>query len=163
VRGPRLGHDFDEQQRREYVDRQLLPGRIIYLLDLPLTSTTKNKYAVLARASDPPLLLVMGRGIARLIQRDADRLARQVLLRASDYPCLAEDSYVDCTLAIATMSMEEVRGQLIADVSQLGDWLSAEDLRLVRDAVCGARTLSADEQTAIISALRQASPPAEDL
>lgn len=154
MRGSRVGHDFDENERRGYVDRQLTPGRIIYLLDLPLTQTTKNKYAIIAGDTDPPLLLVMGRSIPRMIARDPDRRARQVLLPASEYQCLTDDSYLDCTRVIVSMTLGEIKDQLVADVSQLGDVLSQDHLRQIRDAVCGARTLTADEQTAIIQALR---------
>jgi len=137
----------------------LTPGRIIYLLDLPLTQTTKNKYAIVAGDTDPPLLLVMGRHIPQMIAHDPDRRARQVLLPASDYPCLTDDSYLDCTRVITTMTMDEIKDQLVADVSQLGEVLSQGHLKQIRDAVTGARTLTTDEQTAIIQTLRGGEAP----
>ena len=148
----RAGNGFDDDFKRQYLQEQLTPGRVLYLY-CTLATTQKNKYLVLVALEPSPLFLVINSGIPRFIQADPRLCACQVRLRASDYDFLDHDSYANCAEVLDDISLADIVGQLMEDVSRLKGGLTTATREKIIAAVHTAHTVSPAHKRAIETAL----------
>ena len=135
------------------MDRQLIPGSIIYIY-CPFTNPPKEKYIVVADLSDPPLLIVVNSSVHRFIAERPRLLASQVLLPQADYPFFRHDSHLDCSTIIDTMNFDEITAQLIADTSRIVGQLTSNSVAQARSSIQQAPTVSQVHAGRILAALK---------
>ena len=149
----RLGDFFPEHEKRNYIDRQLKPGQVLYLF-CGFTNPQKEKYLVLACPGTRPLLFVINSGIHPFIARQPDLLKCQVWLSTSDYNFLEHDSFVNCAEVIDEFDESEIREQILADVGRIRGELNITTKRAIVQAVQGSKTVSARHKRLIIDSLK---------
>jgi hypothetical protein len=87
------------------------------------------------------------------LQARPDFRDRQVTLRRWAHPYLKYDSFLNCTEAIKQMEFEEIEHQLLEDMSNIKDVITADERQAVLYAVKECRTLSKREIKWITDAL----------
>jgi hypothetical protein len=99
---------------------------------------------------------VVNSNISAWLQARSDLRDRQVILHQRAHPYLKYDSFVNCTEAIRQISFEEIERQLLEDMSNIKDVITADERQAVLYAVEGCRTLSKREINWITEALSRA-------
>ncbi len=154
----RLGDAFPDDDKQDFITRQLVPGQVLYLF-CDFTRPPKEKYALVAAVEPTPLLFLINSTIAAFIRSSAESVACQVALSAVDYDFLSHDSFIDCSQVFDCMTRIEIMGQLGNDVSRVKGTLTQSASKAVLSAVAMARTISGAHKRAIQQALKaQASP-----
>ena len=69
---------------------------LYYVLECRLLNPSKPKYLIMVCRDEGPRVFIVNTSIPRWTKDDVDRLASQVLIRASGHPLLQYDCYVDC-------------------------------------------------------------------
>src|SRR6266581_3283402 len=129
-----VADSMSDDAKRTYIRDHFRPGCVFYLLSR-LPSRTKDKYFLLASASDPPLFLIINTDVPPFIQQ-RPRLNRcQVPLRVEDHPSVIEhDCHLDCTVTF-TFSFDEVTKQAIGRMERVKDFLTKQTLQEVITAL----------------------------
>ncbi len=146
-----LGDFFPDDDVRDHIERQLAPGRVLYLR-CEFISPAKDKYLVLLSKESKCLLFMINSKIARFIQADKHLLACQVKLDASKYGFLDHDSWLNC-IDVKSMLLEEIQKQLVQDLSRIKGELNSETIIQIRKAVQQAQTLSPAHKKRILASL----------
>ena len=153
----RLRLSFPRENRQEYLERTLHPGRIVYLF-CDFTAPPKNKYLLLAHVGSPPLLFIINSSIPAFVREKHWLSSCQVKLAATDYECLSHDSHLDCSEVITAFDGQAMRNQLLADVRRLKESISADTKRQVLRAVTGAYTISGVHKSMVLNSLQRPYP-----
>lgn len=149
----RVWDSFPEAAKSKYLDQKLRPGTVLYLHCEFTLPQPKDKFVLLASLGTPPLLFVVNSAINQYIQSRPHLLSCQVVLQASEYSFLSQDSYLNCSEVITGVPEESIRGQLMSDTGRLkGDLSQATKQRIV-EVVCRARTISPRHKKRILRAL----------
>ena len=148
-----VGDRFPERARREYVERHLNPGEVLYLF-CPFTTPPKNKYLVLACATPRPLLFMINTSIHRFIASRPALRRCQVALSATEYGFMEHDSFIDCAEVIDYFDRAAITGQILAHVARLRGELAPSTKGRIIQAVRDARTISARHKKLITGALK---------
>jgi hypothetical protein len=105
-----LAKHFPDGQRGDYVSRNMIPGKVLYLW-CEFDNTQKNKYLVLICANGVTILFTINSNLHPSMSKNPNWLACQVPIRASDYQFLSVDSWVNCAkvneLFDSRLSIEE--------------------------------------------------------
>lgn len=147
-----LGDFFPGDDVRDHIERQLTPGRVLYLwcnfIDPP-----KNKYVVLLWKRKNCLLFMINSNIVRFIQADEHLRSLQIKLKVTEYGFLDYDSWINC-MDVKSIALEEIQKQLMQDVSRIKDELTLETREQVRMVVGTAQTISPLHKKLIMSSLQ---------
>ena len=150
-----LGDFFPADARNEFVTRHLKPGQVLYL-ECHFTTPPKEKYVVLVAASDKPgpLLFLINSRIHPYIMRRAEMLACQVKLSAAQYSFLEHDCFIDCSRVIEEFDYQNIRQQLLQDVTRVRGELDAQAKAMIVQVVQASRTVSPYHKRLLIQALQ---------
>lgn len=148
----RLGDQFPESSRREYADREVAPGHVVYLF-CDFTRPPKEKYLVVVAVHPRPLLFVINSRVPDFVASRPHLASCQVPIRASDHPFLAHDSFINCAEVIDCIDFEAVMAQVVADTRRIKGALTAATIQCVVTAVQGAKTISPKHKAEIVAAL----------
>lgn len=148
----KLGDHFPAEQRREYVDRHLVPGQVVYL-HCDFTEPPKEKYLVLVCAGAEPLFFVVNSSVHPYLSSRPELRRCQVRLNASGHPFLAHDSFINCAEVIRMSDQPSMVEQLANDIGRIKGTLDEATAKQVVVAVRRATTISPAEKRAIESAL----------
>ncbi len=147
----KLGDAFSDDERRESVARQLLPGAVIYL-NVAFPEGPRSKYLVVAHVDEECCTFVVNSQIHPFVESNPALAVCQVRVDAARHSFLAHDSYIACH-QVLRLPIKGVITELVADMSRIKGSL-CEDVRIeVIAAVKRAPTLSPAEQTRIAAAL----------
>ena len=120
-------------ERKEYIDRQLQPWRILYLF-CPFTRPPKEKFLLLIETNPVFTFFVIGSRVARLFEAKPRMKCTQVPIDAASHPCLSHDSMVDCSRTWA-IAGEEVWQQLMASTERIKGIISPPLKSLIIEAI----------------------------
>lgn len=149
-----LGDFFPQADKEDYLNRRLKPGQVVYLFSR-FTNPAKEKYLVIAYYGPRPLLFTINSRIHPFIARRPELNKCQVKVRAADYDFLDHDSYIDCSQVIDVFDEDEIRQQLLGELSRIKGQLTQMTRREIIRVVQSARTISAHHKRLIIEALQQ--------
>lgn len=147
----RLGDNFPDDVKREYVRRHLVAGQVLYLF-CPFTQPQKEKYLVLVCPGMVPLVFVINSEISDFIKKRGLENT-QVMLKASEYDFLDHDSYVDCSNVRDDFSYADLMKQLSADTRRIKGELSAASKAAIAAVTQQARTINRIHKRMIVAAL----------
>ena len=147
-----LGDALSPDDRLKYVRTKLVPGRILHL-HCNFTTPPKSKFVVLVSVQPVLMIFVANSNINAWLQARPDLRDRQVTLHQRNHSYLEYDSFLNCTEAIRQMDLEEIEHQLLEDMSNIKDTLTADERQAVLYAVKECRTLSKREINWITDAL----------
>lgn len=147
----KLGDAFSDEQRRESVRRQLLPGAVIYI-DVVFPEGRKSKYLVIAHVDHECSTFVVNSRVHPFIETNPSLAVCQVRIDAARHAFLRRDSHIACH-QILRLPTANVVTELGADMSRIKGRLHEEVSAEVIAAVKRAPTLSLAEQTRIAEAL----------
>jgi hypothetical protein len=147
-----LGNALSPDDRLKYVRTNLVPGRILHL-HCDFTTPPKSKFVVPVSIQPALMIFVVNSHINSWLQARADLRDRQVTLQQRNHSYLEHDSFLNCTETIRQMDLEEIECQLLEDMSNIKDTLTADERQAVLYAVKGCRTLSKNEINWITDAL----------
>lgn len=147
-----LGARFPEEERREYVDRHLVLGCVVYLF-CEFTSQPKDKYLVLVTLEEPPILFVINSNINKFIRERKYLLDCQITVEPKHLDFLDHDSYLDCGQPIVSFSIREIKTQLMDDITRLKGKLPDSKLIEIKKVVEKARTITPIQKRAILNSL----------
>jgi hypothetical protein len=148
----RLGDFFPEDDKQEYVDRQLKPGQILYLF-CEFTNPPKDKYFVLVGFATLPMLFVINSTINPFVASQPHLRSCQVKLSAADYAFLRHDSYINCAEVIGSLSQAQIRQQILADTARMKGELNVSTKQAILQVVQGASTITPHQKRLITEAL----------
>ncbi|MGH7496813.1 MAG: hypothetical protein ACREOO_31075 [bacterium] len=137
-----LGNFFSREERLESLQRQFEPGRVLYLHCNFTRPQPKNKFLVLLAISPKPVFFIINSEISSFIRARQNLLSSQILLRAGEYEFLEHDSYLDCTVVIDALSLDEIITQLLIDLSRIKGVLNESSRAQILDTVAVSKTLS---------------------
>ncbi len=147
----KLGDAFSDDERRNSVSRQLLPGAVIYL-KIAFPEGPRSKYLVVAHVDEECCTFVVNSRIHPFVESNPVLAVCQVRVDAARHSFLVRDSYIACH-QVLRLPTKGVITELVADMSRMKGSLH-EDVRTeVIAAVKRALTLSPAEQTRIANAL----------
>lgn len=149
----KLGDLFPEDEKRKFIDRHLRPGQVLYL-HCRFTNPQKDKYLVLVHLGTRPLFFVINSEIHDYIASRPDLLRCQVQLSAADNDFLRHDSVLNCGEVIDRFSEDQVRDQVLADMSRISGELSESTKKEIIRVVRGARTISPRHKGLIVESLK---------
>ena len=149
-----IGNRFPECHRQEFTERNLTPGRILYLW-CEFTTPPKDKYLVLACRGAPPLLFLISSRIHPFIASRPDLLNCQVELRASEYDFLSHDSFVDCSKVVYSFDEQAIKNQLLSDLRKIKGEINQTTKNEIVKAVRNSRTISLYRKQLIIDSLQE--------
>lgn len=147
-----LGSFFPPQDRRNYVNRQLKPGTVIYL-HCNFTTPPKEKYLLIACWNTNPLLFIINSKIHPYIAARPELLKCQIRMSVANYGFLAHDSYVNCSEVIDSLNRTEVEEQILADINRIKGELDQAIKHTIMEAVQGSKTISPIYKKLIVGAL----------
>lgn len=149
----KLGDHFPDEDKMEYVRRQVAPGHVLCLF-CEFTVPPKEKYLAVVSAEPRPLLFVVNSSVGEFVRQRPDLLKCQVLLSAADYGFLTHDSYLDCSNVIDCIDQNVIAHQVTRDIGRIkGDLNGATRARVV-EVVRQAKTISPRHKAAIEDALK---------
>lgn len=144
-----MGDQWPENERREYVERHLLPGCILRLF-CHFTEPPKEKYLVLVCTTRSWLALTINTRVPSLAQRDVRR--SHLPLHASEYDFLRYDSFLDCS-KVHPIEKDAIMCQVLGDTGRIVGTISATTRAQVVTAVRQARTIVRRDKQAILRSL----------
>lgn len=148
-----FGNFLSTNDRSTIIDRQLQPGRVLYLwCDFPEVS--KDKYLVFLYPDAYPLLFIINSAIHPYILARSQLLSCQVKIIATDYDFLDRDSYINCADVQTLFSHDEIRAQLLSDIRRIKGMLLESTKREIVRVVQTAKTISPKHKRMIVSALQ---------
>lgn len=147
-----LGDALSPDDRLRHVRTSLVPGRILHL-HCNFTTPPKSKFVVLISIRPVLIIFVANSNINAWLQARPDLRDRQVTLHQQNHSYLKHDSFLNCTEAIRQMDFEEIERQLLKDMSNIKDVITAAERQAVLYAVKECRTLSKREIDWITDAL----------
>src|SRR5579864_2460408 len=124
-----LAGAFDPATRRASMDRQLVPGCVIYL-EIAFPQITKPKYCVCVGSDAEELVFIVNSDISKLVQSNRDLLRCQVHMDARSHPFLRHDSHIACH-EVHRLARRDILNELMADTSRLKGPISND----VRDQI----------------------------
>jgi len=142
---------FGPQAVRESMDRQLVPGCVIYL-ELRFDKGPRSKYLVLAASSDSELFFIVNTAVNQFVQSQPELSKCQVVIDAAGHPFLDHDSTIACH-EVYRLPRSKVIDELAADVGRLKGEISEAVREQILAAVKATVTLDPRTQTLIIAAL----------
>jgi len=146
-----LADAFPPAKRKEHIDRQLEPWRILRLY-CRFTQPPKEKFLLLIEAIPDFRFFVINSRIPRLFESQPRMKCTQVPIDSASHACLSHDSIVDCSRTW-TIAGEEASQQLMADVGRIKE-LASESLRsLIIESVNGNPRMTGYEKRAILLCL----------
>lgn len=148
----RFSDALSPEDKLKYVHQSLVAGRILHL-HCNFTRPPKNKFAVLVSVAPTLLLFIINSQITEWLEARADLRDRQVTIRQQAHSYLQRDSFLNCTEAIQQITLQEIVGQLVEDMSNIKDMVTTEEREAIRYAVTGCRTLSKKDIDGILGAL----------
>ncbi len=149
-----LGDLFPQDDKDDYINRHLKSGQVVYLFSR-FTNPPKEKFLVIAYYGTKPLLFAINSRIHPFIANRPDLNRRQVKLQTVDYDFLDHDSYINCSEVIDSFDEDEIRQQILGELSRLKGKLTQVTKREIIRVVRGARTISRRNKKLIIRALGQ--------
>lgn len=149
----KLASFFPEHERKDFITRELVPGRVLYL-SCDFTDPPKDKLLVLVALAPLPLLFIVNSSIHPFISARPYLASCQVKLEASSHSFLVRDSYLDCSNVISTFSVEELISQLAADTSRIKTLISASAKASILAAIQPAPTISSAHKKLIRASLK---------
>jgi hypothetical protein len=148
----RFGDAIPSAEKLKYVRQSLVPGRILHL-HCNFTHPPKNKFVVLVSVKSSLRVFVINSGITEWLQARPDLRDRQITIRQQDHNYLRHDSFLNCTETIQQISIKEMEDQLIQDLCNIKDMVTAQEREAIRFAITGCRTLSKRDIDAILGEL----------
>jgi len=149
---PTLGSIFGDTDRRLFVERQLVPGVVIYL-EISFPQVTKSKYLVLVGEAQPDCFtFIINSETNRFIESSPDLNACQVSIDAESHTFLRHNSTIACH-EVLYLSKEAVVAELISDTARIKGEISHTVRQEILAAVKFARTIDLYTQQIIINAL----------
>jgi hypothetical protein len=139
-----LGETLSPDDKRHYIKKSLVPGRLLHLF-CNFTTPPKNKFLAVVATTPELVLFFVNSEINPWLQARPDLRDRQVTLRQRDHPFLAQDSHLNCTEAIRKIPVQEIEAQLMNDVTRIKDMLMEGEREAIRYAVQNCRTLTKKE------------------
>lgn len=103
-----LGNLFSQKDRLESLQRQFKPGLVMYLYCSFTIPKAKNKYLLLLDVYSQPSFFIINSNISEYYKSRKHLLHSQVLLKASEYGFLSNDSYIDCTKIVNLLSLDVI-------------------------------------------------------
>lgn len=140
------------QARRIIIDSKLTPGRLLHLF-CDFTTPQKEKFLALVCINPEPRFFIINSEINTFVRKRPYLEKCQVRIDAKSHPFLAHDSFIDCT-EVHPIAIAEIHRQIGADFNRIKTVLSPAVIANVIAAVKFARTLSPEEQSAILAALK---------
>lgn len=141
--------------KESIVDRQLVPGAVLYLeVTFPEDRNTKNKFLVLVAAIDDDLLLFpINSNVNPFVEKNPALRRCQIRIDQDEHQFLAYDSFIACQKTL-TLPKEAVAAELVAGTALYHGVVSEN----IRQSILGSirtspPTLSAFHRNAIIAAL----------
>ena len=125
-----LGDSFPSELKKELIEKDLIPGRFIYLF-CPFTTPPKNKYFLVVSINPLVLLFIVNTTVNPFILNNPKLLEAQLLLKQSDYSFLDHDSYLACHEIIDKFGLREIEEILFKDLSRIKGFL----YRTTRDEI----------------------------
>jgi hypothetical protein len=147
-----LGDSFPPELKKELIEKDLIPGRFIYLF-CPFTTPPKNKYFLVASINPLVLLFIVNTSVNPFIQNNPKLLEAQLLLKQSDYSFLNHDSYLDCHQIIDRFTLEEIKGILFDDLSRIKGFLGLVTRDEIVKILNKNMTLTLEQRVNIINSL----------
>jgi hypothetical protein len=149
---PKLGDFFNDEDRKASVERQLLPGAVIYL-EVAFPQITKNKFLVFVGEENPDVLtFIVNSQTNPFILNKPHLNICQVTLDAASHPFLKHDSHIACH-QVLRLSRADVIIDLSADLSRIKGTVSKAVREQIVSAVKSAKTLDRYTQNVIIQSL----------
>ena len=143
-----------DEMAREFADRNLTPGKILYLsYQFPTETQPHNKYFVIASADDPPLLLKIRSNLTPYAKNNPYIAAFHLPIPKADYEFLDYDSHLNCSEVHYGLSLEEIRSQIINDRSRVTGDVSTRDIAQIVKMVSNSVTISPKHKKLVIKAL----------
>jgi hypothetical protein len=142
---------FGPQAVRESMDRQLVPGCVVYI-ELRFATGPKSKYLVLAASSDTELFFMVNTAVNQFVQNRPDLNKCQVVMDAAEHFFLDHDSTIACH-EVYRLPRSKVLDELTADLGRLKGEISESVREQILAAVKAAVTLDPRTQKLIIAAL----------
>jgi len=147
-----LGDSFPSELKKELIEKDLIPGRFIYLF-CPFTTPPKNKNFLVASINPLVLLFIVNTNVNLFIMKNPKLLEAQVLLKQSDYSFLDHDSYLDCHQIIDRFTLEEIKGILFDDFSRIKGFINQATRDTIVKILNKNMTLTLAQRVLIIKSL----------
>jgi len=147
-----LGQYFSDEDRNNYIVRQLIPGRVIYIF-CPFTDPPKEKFLIIVYWGTKPLLFVVNSRVPEFIKRKPELSKCQVPITSLDYDFLDHDSFINCSEVYDSLESSEIINQIYLELGRIKGELSVTTKRQIIAVVRDAKTVSANHKRLIIDAL----------
>ena len=148
---PTLGDHFSEEQKREHIKNNFIPGNVYYLY-CTFTTPNKNKYLLLVCINPHPIFFTINSEINEFKLKSPDLKQCQVGIDAGQHNFLDYDSFIDCTRSIQ-IDFSEVENQLLPDMTRFKGKIVLEIHKQVIAAVKKSKTISRQDKELIIISL----------
>lgn len=148
-----LAGAFDPAMRRASMERQLVPGCVVYL-EVAFPQVTKPKFLVYVGSDGDELLFVINSEVSALVHRDADALRCQVRIDQASHPFLRHDSHVACQ-EVLRFSRGDIVDELVKDTTRLKGEVSGDVREQIVAAVKAATMLDVRVQRVILAAIQK--------
>jgi hypothetical protein len=147
-----LGDSFPPELKKELIEKDLIPGRFIYLF-CPFTTPPKNKYFLVVSINPLVLLFIVNTSVNPFILNNPKLLEAQLLLKQSDYSFLDHDSYLACHEIINQFTLEEIKKILFNDLSRIKGFISQANRDEIVKILNKNMTLTLKQRVHIINSL----------
>ncbi|MCD9185559.1 MAG: hypothetical protein LUM44_03945 [Pyrinomonadaceae bacterium] len=149
-----LGKHFSEDERINFVERNLLPGHVIKLF-CHTTRDPKEKRLVIVSLNPELLLFFINSEVPNFKQKSTHLRTQQIFLKAKDNAeFLEHDSWLDCSEVCREFTVEEIKKILLNDISRILGKLNDETISQLMDSVCDSETLEQRHINSILNEIK---------
>lgn len=113
-----IGNLFPASEKQKFADEHVQPGQVLYL-NCAFMNPPREKYVLLAHTDTRCLLFIINSRIHPYIASRPYLAQAQVQIDVSNYPFLDHDSYMNCSEVIDSVDVEEIRRQVLDDLSRV--------------------------------------------
>jgi hypothetical protein len=148
-----LGDFFPQEDKRQSIKRQFVPGQVLYLFCSFTTPQPKNKFLFVACVNPRPLLFVINSQINDFISNRPHLRRCQVSIKSGDYKFLTHDSFINCTEAKDDFDYSDIEIQLLNDMTRIRGPLSQPCVDEIIEAVKLTKALAPRYKAWILASL----------
>jgi len=145
-----LGEHFSEDDKNQFVERNLRPSHVIKLF-CRTTTPPKEKRLVIASINPELLIFIINSEIPRFYEKKPYLKNQQIPLTKQKENFLDHDSWLDCSEVFREFNIQKVKEILLADTSRVLGRLSDEVIAQLMDVVSESETLEQRHINQIIS------------
>lgn len=144
-----VGESFPLEEKEEFVESAISPGKVLYLL-CALPCETKDKFVVVVNPCEPFSCFLINSNICSFIKKNPALSRCQILLKHEEHPFLTHDSYLDCATLLKTLHYEEAKEQILKDFSRIRGDLNLTTRKEISRVVHSSKVLIPREKEMIL-------------